>query len=57
MTQAQAYGQGKSSVWQEMGPVCPFLEAGLIRNWKQGRRDAQAENRLDQDTEWDNLEE
>ena len=53
MTQAQAYGQGKSSVWQGMGPSCPFTDAVMVRNWKQGRKDAGAEDRLDRDTEWD----
>lgn len=51
-----AYYTGRNSVWNGDKRPCPFKDEVLALNWKQGRRDAQAEERLDRDTEWDSDE-
>lgn len=55
MTTNQAYYAGRNSVWMKMGPQTGLTGALLI-SYRQGRRDAQGELRLDADTEWDGEE-
>lgn len=48
-----AYAKGRNSVWNEMGPECPFTDAEGKKWFKLGRQSAKAELKLDADTEWD----
>lgn len=52
MTNLKAYYAGRNSVWNGESAETD-LTGELLVNWKQGRRDAQGELRLDADTEWD----
>jgi hypothetical protein len=47
-----AYYQGKNAVWNETGRI-RLASRELQRHFDQGYRDAQAEQRLDADAEWD----
>ncbi len=52
----RGYAAGRQSVWREMSvEECreAFGSMAESKEFKQGRRDAQAEESLDQDTEWD----
>lgn len=50
---ARAYAMGRNSVHYELPDECPFEGGEFARFWQDGRRDAAAEERLNQDTEWD----
>ncbi len=45
-----AYYEGRNSV--DFGGACQFTDHTLVAAFYRGRRSAQAENRLDADTEW-----
>lgn len=49
-----AANAGRASIWTKGGPDdCQFRDRKLIEAFFRGRREAIAEDRLDNDTEWD----
>jgi len=50
-----AYYKGRNSVWNEepKREKADFATEAEWTSYKRGRRSAQAEERLDQDTDWD----
>jgi hypothetical protein len=49
--ETRAYYAGRNSV--DFGTKCEFNSPELVKAWREGRRSALAEDRLDMDTEWD----